>query len=207
MIQSNGNGTYSVLFHVNGQDDYVTVNSQLPVFTNGAAYPDGSSLAFDNGATAWAPLIEKAYAQLMEQTSVTPGADLNQHGDAYADTSGGDALPITEITGKSFNTYATAGQSGSALTSILNTLQTSLAAGQEVLLGTSPAAITSGNLVDSHMFVVTGVNASAGTVTLENPWGSNAPADGKAESFSIAVSALAADSAYFFSSYGAAAAA
>lgn len=34
MIRSNGNGTYSVDFQVNGKDDYVTVDSELP--TNGA---------------------------------------------------------------------------------------------------------------------------------------------------------------------------
>jgi hypothetical protein len=33
MISSNGNGTYSVRFFVNGQPDYVTVNSQLPTMT------------------------------------------------------------------------------------------------------------------------------------------------------------------------------
>ena len=35
MITSNGNGTYSVGFYVNGQADYVTVNSQLPVMGGG----------------------------------------------------------------------------------------------------------------------------------------------------------------------------
>ena len=63
MISSNGNGTYSVRFFVNGKPDYVTVNSQLPVMGGGYQWANGSRLEFANGKTDdWVALIEKAYA-------------------------------------------------------------------------------------------------------------------------------------------------
>jgi hypothetical protein len=50
MISSNGNGTYSVRFFVNGQPDYVTVNSQLPTMS-GYAWANRSQLEFANGTS------------------------------------------------------------------------------------------------------------------------------------------------------------
>ena len=51
MIASNGNGTYSVRFYVNGKPDYATVNSQLPVMGGGYEWANGSQLEFANGTT------------------------------------------------------------------------------------------------------------------------------------------------------------
>ena len=100
MISRNSNGTYSVLFHVDGQDDYVTVNDQLPVLQDGYAAANGSTLQFDNSTTLWSPLIEKAYAQLMAQTEVTPGSTLGVNANSYAATSGGGGNEIVSITGQ-----------------------------------------------------------------------------------------------------------
>ena len=54
MISANGNGTYSVRFFVNGQPDYVTVNSQLPVM-GGYEWANGSQLEFATArpTTGW----------------------------------------------------------------------------------------------------------------------------------------------------------
>ena len=77
MISSNGNGTYSVRFFVNGQPDYVTVNSELPVMT-GYQWANGSRLEFANGTTDdWVALVEKAYAQLNAQTAALHGMELD----------------------------------------------------------------------------------------------------------------------------------
>ena len=60
------------------------------------------------------------------------------------------------------------------------------------------AAAASGNLVADHMFMVTSVNAQAGTVNLQNPWGINGAWSGKEMSFSEPIGALASDNATFF---------
>ena len=70
MITSNGNGTYGVRFMVDGQPDYVTVNSELPVMGAGYQWANGSTLEFANGnSDDWVALIEKAYAELNAQTN------------------------------------------------------------------------------------------------------------------------------------------
>jgi hypothetical protein len=60
----------------------------------------------------------------------------------------------------------------------------------------------SDNLVGNHMFMVSAVNASAGMVSLMNPWGDNGAGSGKAMSFTESISALAADNASFFATSG-----
>jgi hypothetical protein len=204
MIQSNGNGAYSVEFDVAGKADYVTVNNELPVMSGGSQWANGSKLEFANSTTSsWVPLVEKAYAELMEQTDVTPGAALGVNGDSYADIAGGGGQALTELTGQSYNTYGVAaGESSTSLSSMLATLQSRLAAGQEVIMGTSDQSVP-GNLVASHMFEVTGVNAAAGAVTLQNPWNEAvAGASSMAMSFTESIAALAADNATFYATTG-----
>ena len=50
----------------------------------------------------------------------------------------------------------------------MSTLGADWKAGDDIILSTPNA--NSGNLVGDHMYEVIGVNASAGTITLENPW-------------------------------------
>ena len=101
MISSNGNGTYSVRFFVNGQPDYVTVNSQLPVMT-GYQWANGSQLEFANGKTDdWVALVEKAYAQLNAQTNAPHGMELNSASDSYAGITAGNGSALTLITDQS----------------------------------------------------------------------------------------------------------
>jgi hypothetical protein len=189
MISNNGNGTYDVRFYVNGQADYVTVNNQLPVMSGGYKWSDNSALEFANGSVAWAALIEKAYVELNEQTAA---AQVGGHtvGNAYEDIDGGTAAALTEITGHSFSTY---GLSSSTTTTSLNSLMSTLAsdwtAHQEIIMST-PSNST-GNLVADHMFEVTGVNASAGTITLQNPWNNANSNTGLAMSFTETIKQLA----------------
>ena len=58
-------------FHIDGQDNYVTVDNHPPTMTS-AQWENGSSFEFAKGAVAWAPL-GKACAGLVEQSDVTPG--------------------------------------------------------------------------------------------------------------------------------------
>src|SRR5271166_3665271 len=101
MISSNGNGTYSVRFFVDGQPDYVTVNSELPLMT-GYQWANGSQLEFANGKTDdWVALVEKAYAQLNAQTNAPHGMALNSASDSYAGITAGDGSALTLITDQS----------------------------------------------------------------------------------------------------------
>jgi hypothetical protein len=191
MISNNGNGTYSVDFQVNGKSDYVTVNDELPVNVDGPLWADGSDLEFANGSTAWVPLIEKAYAELHEQFTPT--------GDAYQAMSGGNANALTEITGQPVTFYAMSGMSTSALKSLASTLGSQFASGSEVLVET-PGGADNGNLIADHEFEVTGINASKGTVSLQNPWNNAVNQSGLAMSFTETMSQLAADNCWIASS-------
>jgi len=104
MISENDNGTYSVDFQINGKSDYVTVNNELPTF--GYSWANGSKLEFANGPTSWAPLIEKAYVELNEQTGAGIYGNNAAKGASYADINGGGGYSLTQITGQSV-TYAT----------------------------------------------------------------------------------------------------
>jgi hypothetical protein len=175
MITNNGNGTYGVRFLINGQADYVTVNSQLQNMPAGYSYADGSPLEFANGSILWPELLEKAYAQLNEQTNVPHGAQLNAPSDSYAGISAGSASALTEITGQSVaGFYLGASTPSSTLTNDYQQLTSAFAAGQELLVGTANSA--TGDLVADHMFEVVGyqagANASSDMLTLHNPWGS-----------------------------------
>ena len=201
MIQSNGNGTYSVDFQVNGKDDYVTVDSQLPVMSS-ASWANGSNLEFANGNTLWAPLVEKAYAELVEQSAVTPGMSLGKNGDSYADIAGGDGNGITAITGQ--QTTMTVDSGGSSISSLSSQLSAAMSKGQDVLMGTGNSA--GGNLVSDHMFEVVGFNASTNTVTLQNPWNTAVGSSASQKmNFTMTLQQLAAYSPQFFFAQGTAA--
>jgi hypothetical protein len=169
MISANGNGTYSVRFFVNGQPDYVTVNSQLPVM-GGYEWANGSQLEFANGKTDdWVALVEKAYAQLNAQTNAPHGMELNSASDSYAGITAGNGSALTLVTDQpETGTSLYTNESTSALGSILANLASSFSAGEEVLMSTPWNS--SGNLVADHMYVVTGVNAATGALTIHNPW-------------------------------------
>lgn len=68
MIQNNGDGTYTVEFYNGKTPDYVTVNSELPVDSNGLfVYADYGQSATSTNNVLWPALIEKAYAQLSQE--------------------------------------------------------------------------------------------------------------------------------------------
>jgi hypothetical protein len=191
MISSNGNGTYSVRFFVNDQPDYVTVNSQLPVMT-GYQWANGSGLEFANGKTDdWVGLVEKAYAQLNAQTAAPHGMELNTASDSYAGIAAGNGSALTLITDQSeAPTTLSPWSPASSLGSILTNLASSFSAGEEVLMSTP--GNSSGNLVGDHMYMVTGVNAATGTLTIQNPW-NTAYSSSLSMSFTETIQQLAAN--------------
>jgi hypothetical protein len=190
MISSNGNGTYGVRFFVNGQPDYVTVNSQLPTMT-GYAWANHSQLEFANGTTDdWVALVEKAYAQLNAQTNAPHGMQLNSASDSYAGITAGNGSALTLITNQQETpTSLSPYESSSTLASILSNITSSFNAGEEVLMSTP--GYSNGNLVGGHMYMVTGVNAASGTMTIHNPW-NTAYSGSLAMSFTESIKQLAA---------------
>ena len=173
MITNNGNGTYGVRFYVNGQPDYVTVNEQLPVTGGGYRWANGSSLEFANSTSDnWVALVEKAYAELNAQTAAPHGMALGAASDSYAGIAAGNGSALTLITDQSeAPTALYAGESASKLASVLTSVASSFSSGQEVLMSTP--GNSSGNLVGDHMYMVTGINAKTGQLSIQNPWGSS----------------------------------
>jgi hypothetical protein len=201
MIVAHG-ATYGIEFWVDGKPDFVTVNSALPTYNNGAEQCDGSAMTGANSTTSlWVPLVEKALAQLSEQTGVVTGMEYAGGDNQYYELNSGGGEGITLITGQQTAAYGLGGLTSGGLSSLLGQMASALRSGQDVLLGTSDQAV-SGDLVADHMFAVTGVDAAAGLVSLYNPWGANAAGNGKSESFTIAASALEADNAYFYAALG-----
>ena len=191
MIGSNGNGTYSVRFYVNGKPDYVTVNSELPVMGGGYEWANDSRQEFANGTTDdWVALVEKAYAQLNAQTNA-PHGELNSASDSYEGITGGNGAALTLITDQSETaTTLTPHESSSSLGSILAQMASSFSSGEEILMSTP--GNSSGNLVGDHMYMVTGVNASSGALTIQNPW-NTAYSGSLSMNFTETIQQLAAD--------------
>ena len=194
MIVSDGGGVYGVRFEVNGQDDWVTVNSNLPTLTASSPWANGSNLEFANGNVLWPALLEKAFAE------ITPG-------DSYAAISGGTGAVLSEITGQSvsdisltFNRWTSSAAETAALKTDNTTLAAAFSSGQELLVGTS-SSVSGADLVASHMFEVTGYNSAAESLTLHNPWGS-AAATKQPMDFSISLAALAKDDCLVYYTIG-----
>jgi hypothetical protein len=193
MISENDNGTYSVEFQINGKSDYVTVNNELPTFAY--SWANGSKLEFANGSTSWAPLIEKAYVELNEQTGAGIYGNNAAKGASYADINGGGGYSLTQITGQSVAYATPSGDTAAQLASLASNLSSTLKSGGEVMLSSSNEY---GNLVGGHMFEVAGVNAAAETVTLQNPWNTAYGGSGVAMTFTETLSQLANQGVWFY---------
>jgi len=185
MFTSNGNNTYGVRFYVNGVAEYSTVNNSL---ANGGKI-------FNSGADTWGSLAEKAYAQLQAGGVVT-GNNVNA-GDSWTTIGNGGApeCALEEITGASkitdfcaagsswytFNynssLYETSYTSGNSTASVLGTLKSDLAAGDDLVLSSyTNAKDKTGmqTLVADHAMSVYGYDSTTGMLEIRNPWGTMA---------------------------------
>jgi hypothetical protein len=182
MFSSNGNGTYGVRFYVNGTARYVTVNASL---ANGGN-------VFNSGADLWASLAEKGYAEL-QASGVVTGNSVN-FGNSWTTIGNGGApeMALEEITGASaitdfrasggswakvvYNSSfgVTAYTTGSSTASVLSTLISDLALGDDLVLSSWTNAKDSAGkvtLVASHAMSVYGYDAATGMLQIRNPWG------------------------------------
>jgi hypothetical protein len=181
MFTVNGNNTYGVRFYVDGVAEYVTVNTSLA---------DGGSI-FNSGTDIWASLAEKAYAQLQTAGAVTGNS---YSGNSWTSIGNGGApeMALEEITGASAITDfdASSGSwvkvvynssfgvtgytTGNATATVLSTLESDLAKGDDVVLTSwTNATDSSGRttLVASHAMSIYGYDTSTGMLEIRNPWG------------------------------------
>ena len=190
MIHNNGNNTYTVDFHVNGKDDFVTVNNQMPNIHGNGGYPDGTNMLFASSPNSiWVSLVEKAYAQLMSQTGATTYAGVGNI-DSYSAIDGGDSNGLAAVTGQAVTELNIGTTTANAtVQSDLNQIQTAFNTHEGVMLGTNNTQIDN-DFISGHMFAVTGVNAAAGTVTLSNPWGPSFASAGFDTTFTVNIAQL-----------------
>ncbi|MHC4293984.1 MAG: C2 family cysteine protease [Planctomycetota bacterium] len=152
MITSLGDGTYAVRFHRSGEEVFLRIDADLPVYSSGSltyakASPDGE---------IWVPLVEKAYAHFRYDQ------------DSYSSIHGGwMSTTYREITGGYTNTMWT----GGSTSTLYNYFADHLAQGHAVTLGSYSGAPSP--VVGSHAYQVKSVHTSGGQqyVTVYNPWG------------------------------------
>ncbi len=164
MFVDNGDGTFTVRFFASGVADYVTVNRQLPTYSNGnLAYSGSGHSALSASTTLWIALAEKAYAQWNE----TGKAGRNGT-NTYSGIEGGWMHNTNaQVLGyNSSNFFFSSSQP--------QVMIDALAAGKSVSVGTYGSV---GNgLVGGHAYTVVRYEPSNGTFVLDNPWGFNDPA-------------------------------
>ncbi|MGY2047958.1 C2 family cysteine protease [Methylobacterium sp. JK268] len=183
MFTDNHDGTYGVRFYDwNDTPVYVTVDSQLPYAPPELAGPSPwLTFAGPEDGTAdhskWAPLVEKAFAQLnesgtefdrdiIEQTKrefgphAADGIDRHQE-NSYIAINGGSTELIHYITDKHMS-YSYDPENSDLLAA--------LRTGEEVLA--APEKELTENYVSDHMFSVVGYDDESHRVELKNPWGS-----------------------------------
>jgi hypothetical protein len=167
MFIVNGDGTYTVRFYNgSGAAQYVTVDSYLPTDGSGALIYAGRGMKYNSSSNElWTALVEKAFVQVNQsgwERAGLPGNGLN----AYAAISGGyinSALKFV-IGQNTVNFVMTGGgTSFSAFVAAFNS-------GKSIGFA-SYSTPASKSVVGNHAYAVVGYNASAGTVTLFNPWG------------------------------------
>lgn len=146
-------GTFLVQINENGTNDFVHVDGNLPVWSNGQLAYEG--LGAQN--STWAAIMEKAFAV------VRTGAD------SYASLNSGwmsESFSTLGLNSTNFLSYSNAG----ALMSILDQ---QLAEGKAVTIGTDSAV--TGPLIGSHAYTVIAMTTDAsGNITgveVRNPWG------------------------------------
>ena len=152
-----GDGTFAVMYFQNGVRQYYRVDNDLPVNPD-----DNQRFAYaGSGAEGaiWVPIMEKAYAI--------------HRGGTYAHIDGG-------WSSQAFSDLGIDNQQhfwGAA--NIAATMKAALDAGHAVTASTTwtiDGWQLGENWVPSHVYTVVGIDLDAGTITVRNPWGTDAGA-------------------------------
>jgi hypothetical protein len=163
MFISDGNGIYTVRFYQpNGQATYVTVNSELPVTSNGTFwYANFQASAGNSANVLWVALAEKAYAQLAQSGWSRPGSTA----DSYSSINlGWEGDAVHQITGKAeqYNAIVPTLATENAIISAFNSGR---------MIGMDSKATTAPQVVANHVYIMVGYNPSTKMVSMYNPWG------------------------------------
>jgi hypothetical protein len=155
----NGDGTWTVRFFRNGTPQYVTVDRYLPATSDGKLHYAGIGASIgDPNTRLWAPLLEKAYAQLAESGWSRPTAS-----NSYAAIENGwEGMVIKHVTGKEVS-------SASITSSSLNSIVSAYQNGRMVLLDSKNA--TAPGIIHNHVYVVVGYTSATQMFSLYNVWG------------------------------------
>ena len=170
MFIDNGDGTFTVRFYYNGTPDYVTVNRQLPVTSNGTLIFDGMGESDASTANVlWIPLAEKAYAQWNET-----GHEGRDGTNTYSDIAGGW---MSDVDAQALG-YPAANYS-LTVSSSQQALINAVSGGEAVTIGTDSTS-NSGDvlpygLYGDHAYAIIGYNSATAAFTLYNPWGFDQP--------------------------------
>lgn len=169
MFIDNGDSTYTVRFYNHrGDADYVTVDSYLPTDHW------GQPVYVDYTTEMWVALAEKAYAQLNESGWI---------GHSEQDKQDADIRPDDDDTNSYLGIYsgypdeATEQITGQSMTydwidsTSFEAIATAFSAGNFVSLSSKPSVAAS--IVPTHAYALVGYNATAQTLTLYNPWGTD----------------------------------
>lgn len=160
-IEDNGDGTYDVTLYEDGEPVVVTVSGEIPVEDGDPVYADNDG----GGRELWPLLYEKAMAE--------------HFGGEYADLDGDwPANALETLTGNEVETYDDGfGWWDDKDYPSAQELQDELDAGGVIIASTDGDGkkASDGQLYSNHAYTVTDVDPGAGTVTVQNPWGSGYP--------------------------------
>jgi hypothetical protein len=174
MFTDNNDGSFTVRFFVDGQENYVTVDRFLPTNPNGTfVYANNSSgLTYqDSRNELWVALAEKAYAQLNQEAPglilPLPGlGNIGQDGsNTYQGIAGGFAnQALNHITGlntsiRLLNLFT------------ISQMVTDFNQGRMVVLGTDEP--DNPDVAGRHAYTLVSYDANTGYFGLYNPWGDN----------------------------------
>jgi len=185
MIHDNGNGTYTVSFHVQTQNGSYTTKqvtvSANEISTKGANMGWNAMTDSKNGKQViWPAVVEAAYAKMNDTKKF--GIDLGISSGYNNIGGGGNPVPSLEIlTGHVAQGYSPSGAE-------LNNLQSQFDSGKLITVCTlesdgNQAGYNKGTnpygLIGGHAYTVTNVYMRNGVeyVSLNNPWGFDQPQD------------------------------
>lgn len=190
MFVDNGNGTYGVRFYLDGNEVWVTVDSELPV--NGY----GNLVYAHNGVqqdkALWAPLLEKAYAQLSE-TGMVGHPAVNSYENIDGNST---SIVLPALSNGAVTYYRTADADWASKKDML---VQALARHRDVVLETAPGAATTHDgaglteLVASHAFAVLGYDDATGDFIVRTPWGDSYARQSWAAQFELSMDDMAAE--------------
>jgi hypothetical protein len=172
MFTNNGDGTYTVRFFNNGVADYVTVDGDLPVASDGsfvyAGYEQyGQPAEVAGGSNVlWVALAEKAYAQLAEEG--WSRADHASFANSFDSINYGWMVTVmSQVTGSTAFSSVILAENPNAESVILNDLA------QNHLIGMMTLSNFPDNntpLVGNHAYVLESYDPTTGLFTFVNPY-------------------------------------